>query len=50
MERLNKAADLTGATRRILVSNTPTTTDAGERVSCNLPGLLDYLTRERAGN
>ena len=48
MERLNQTADLIGATRRILVSNTAKPTDAGARISCNLPALLDYLTRSLA--
>lgn len=44
MERLNKTADMIGATRRLLVSNTPTPTEADGRISCNLPRLLAYLT------
>jgi predicted AAA+ superfamily ATPase len=43
MERLNKAADLIDASKRILVSQVPQSTDSGRRVSCNLPWLLEHL-------
>ncbi len=42
MERLNQTADLIGARRRFLVSNTATSAGTGERVSCNLDGLLGF--------
>ena len=43
MERLNKAADLIDASKRILVSQVPQSTDSGRLVSCNLPWLLEHL-------
>ena len=43
MECLNKAADLIDASKRILVSQVPQSTDSGRLVSCNLPWLLEYL-------
>jgi hypothetical protein len=46
MERLNKTADLIGASRRFLVSRTSKTVEAGERVSCNLDWLVGYLERQ----
>ena len=42
MDRLNKAADLIGASRRFLVSKTSKTAGEGNRVSCNLPWLLEH--------
>jgi predicted AAA+ superfamily ATPase len=43
MGRLNRAADLIGAGKRVLVSRTPRSS-AGEReISCSLPWLLRYL-------
>jgi predicted AAA+ superfamily ATPase len=41
--RLDKTADMIGATRRILVSQTKRTVGGTERASCNLPWLLDRL-------
>jgi hypothetical protein len=49
MQGLCRAADLIRATRRFLVSKTGRTTDDGERVSCNLPWLLDHLRRSFSG-
>ena len=43
MERLNKAADLIGASKRILVSQVPRSTDSGRLISSNLPWFLDHL-------
>ncbi len=43
MDRLDKAADMIDASRRILVSQTRRVVDAGRRVSCNLPWLLGEL-------
>ena len=43
MGRLDKTADMIGATRRILVSQTKRTVGGTERASCNLPWLLDRL-------
>jgi len=43
MERLDKAADMIGADRRILVSQVRQATPGGERVSCNLAWLLDNI-------
>ena len=43
MERLNKAADLIDASKRILVSQVPQSTDSGRLVSCNLRWLLEHL-------
>jgi hypothetical protein len=48
MERLNKAADLIGASRRFLISRTSKTLDAGKRVSCNLDWLVGCLERRPA--
>ena len=43
MDRLDKAADMIGATRRFLVSKTKRTAGGPERASCNLSWLLDRL-------
>ena len=43
MDRLDKAADLIGATRRFLVSKTTRTNGGAERASCNLQWLLERL-------
>ncbi len=45
MERLNKTADLIGASRRLLVSRASRTVEAGERVSCDLDWLVGDLER-----
>lgn len=42
--RLEKAADMIGAQKRILVSRVAQTTVAGDRISCSLPWLLEYVT------
>jgi predicted AAA+ superfamily ATPase len=43
LNRLNKAADLIGADRRVLISKAPSSA-VGERVaSCNLSGALDWI-------
>jgi predicted AAA+ superfamily ATPase len=43
MDRLDKAADMIGASRRFLVSKTKRTAGDEERASCNLSWLLDRL-------
>lgn len=43
MNRLDKAADLINASRRFLVSRTSKRTGNANRVSCNLPSLLEEL-------
>lgn len=43
MERLNRAADLIGASRRILVSQVAVAAESDRGVSCNLPWLLARL-------
>ena len=48
MSRLDKTADMIGASRRILVSHVRRSTGNDERVSCNLSGLIKRL-RQRAG-
>jgi predicted AAA+ superfamily ATPase len=45
MARLDKAAEMIGASRRYLVSKTKRTTGDAERASCNLPWLLKQLTK-----
>jgi hypothetical protein len=43
LNRLNKAADLIEADRRVLISKAPSSA-VGERVaSCNLSGALDWI-------
>ena len=44
MKRLDTAADIISATRRILVSKTVKSTGNLERASCNLPWLLSLLS------
>jgi len=43
LERLNKAADMIGADKRILVSRVKRTAKGRAQVSCNLPWLLEHL-------
>lgn len=43
MERLDRTADLIGATRRYLVSQTPRSVGTEKRASCNLSGLMERL-------
>jgi predicted AAA+ superfamily ATPase len=43
LARLDAAADLIDANRRILVSQTPESTGTGDRASCNLAGVLGLL-------
>jgi predicted AAA+ superfamily ATPase len=45
MARLDKAADLIGASRRFLVSQTGRSAGDEERASCNLAGLIKRLRR-----
>ena len=45
MDRLDKTADLIGASRRFLISRTSKTLDGGKRISCNLDWLVGYLER-----
>ncbi len=44
MDRLDRTADLLGATRRYLVSQTPRSAGTAARASCNLSGIMDRLT------
>lgn len=48
MDRLDRAADMIGASRRFLVSQTARSTGDETRASCNLPGLIARL-RQRPG-
>jgi predicted AAA+ superfamily ATPase len=43
MSRLDKAADLIGASRRFLISQVGRSSGNAERVSCNLPGFIERL-------
>lgn len=43
MDRLDRTADLIGATRRYLVSQTPRSVGTGVRASCNLSGVMERL-------
>ncbi|RJP39071.1 MAG: ATP-binding protein [Phycisphaerales bacterium] len=43
MTRLNHAADMIGADRRILISQTRQVVDEGGQVSCNLEWLLEHI-------
>ena len=43
MDRLDRTADLIGATRRFLVSQTPRSVGTESRASCNLSGVLERL-------
>jgi uncharacterized protein len=45
MQRLDKAADLIDADKRVLVSRTAEAITNGRRVSCNLPWFLEFLGR-----
>ena len=47
LARLNLAADLIKADKRILISRTPQTVDHNRQVSCNLPWFLQLLEKER---
>jgi predicted AAA+ superfamily ATPase len=44
MENLDRTADLIQATRRFLVSQTRRSSGNEQRVSCNLPAFLEYLS------
>jgi predicted AAA+ superfamily ATPase len=48
MARLDKVADMIGATRRYLVSRTSRSQGDAGRASCNLGWLLDLLQRKKA--
>jgi len=48
ISRLNKTADMIGARRRFLVSQTRRSSGDERRVSCNLPSFIELL-RERGG-
>jgi len=50
MDRLNKTADMIGATRRFLVSKTGSVAAGDRRVSCNLMWLLEFVRRWPAGD
>ncbi len=43
LDRLNRTADMLNADRRILVSQTPRSHSSGDRISCNLPWLLEHM-------
>ena len=43
MDRLDRTADLIGATRRYLVSQTPRSAGTVTRASCNLHGVMERL-------
>ena len=45
MDRLNRAADMIGADRRFLISQTEQNVDEGNQVSCNLEWMLEKLER-----
>jgi len=45
IERLNKAADMIGAKKRILISRTSRNVDDGNRFSCNLDWFLEHFCR-----
>jgi len=45
MKRLDALADWVGAARRILVSRVSSPTESATRISCDLPWLLDNLSR-----
>jgi len=44
--RLNKTADLIGASRRILISRTSKTVDNDKVISCNLDWFISYLVKQ----
>ena len=46
MTKLEKTADLIGATRRYLVSQTPRSSGDAHRASCNLTGLMERLAQD----
>ena len=48
MQRLNKTADMIGATRRFLVSKTGDVSGDDRRASCNLQWLLEFVQRRPA--
>lgn len=48
MARLDRAADLAGASRRFLVSRVRTSATSGRRVSCDVDGLLAALRKQAA--
>jgi predicted AAA+ superfamily ATPase len=48
LRRLNRAADLVGAGKRILISRTPRSTASGREVSCSLPWFLRNVLRAPA--
>lgn len=50
VEKLNKAASLIGANKRILVSQTQKNIDNGKFISCNLKWLLSYFSKGDLGN
>lgn len=46
MERLNRTADMVGAGRRFLVSQTGNIAEGKNQASCNLPWLLERLQKQ----
>ena len=46
MAKLEKTADVIGATRRYLVSQTPRSSGDSHRASCNLTGLMERLAQD----
>ena len=45
LERLEAAADLIGARRRVLISRVPEPSEDGQRLSCSLEHFLGVLER-----
>ncbi len=45
MDRLDRTANLIGATRRYLVSQTPRSAGTSTRASCNLSGVMERIAR-----
>lgn len=50
MDRLNRAADLAGASRRVLVTRTARPVGTGREISTNLDGVVDLLVRSLGGS
>lgn len=49
MAKLDKTADMIGATRRYLVSQTPRSSGDVQRASCNLTGVMERLAIDKLG-
>jgi uncharacterized protein len=48
MERLNRIADLIDAEKRLLVSQVREPLETAQKISCNLPWLLEYIEKKFA--